>query len=278
MWNNGNGNGNGYGQNPNDVYDRLNNARQISNRDPYIEEGTHTLAVITLEEFPSDQGQAVRGSFEVLESSTMRPGTKVGAVWFLQKPAPKQGMVTDSDRFADFCCRLKGAPQGYAIGNDIRVLLRDRGAEQLARGMIIRAVGVKKIAKTTGKAFVVVHWGHLEQTPQQIAEMRQRIEAKGLVEPPRGNAGQFQGAPHPSQMQGQYPAQQGPYMPQQPPPQHATPLGYQGPPVGGYGPQGNAYPAQPQQPQGVPPGGFLANVPPQGQGGNGGGQGGGQPW
>lgn len=272
MWQgNGNNNGNGYGnpnygQQNNDVYDRLNNARQISNRDPYIEEGTHTLAVITLEEFPSDQGAAVRGSFLVLDSTTMRPGTKVGAVWFLQKPAPKQGMVTDSDRFADFCCRLKGAPQGYPIGADIRVLLRDRGADQLARGMIIRAVGVKKTAKSTGKAFVVVHWSNLEQSPQQIAEMRQKIESQGLVEqrgnPPQQGQQQMAGgyAPQPQQQQMQNAA---------PPQQWQQPQNYNQ--AGTYnGP--TAAPAQ--GPQGVPPGGFLANVPPQGQGGNNGGNGG----
>ncbi len=252
MWNQGNGNG--YGQGPSDVYDRLNNARQVNNRDPYIEEGQHTLAVISIEEFPSEQGAAVRASFEVLESNSMRPGTKCGTVWFLQKPTPKPGMISDSDRFADFCIRLKGAPAGHPIGADIRVLVKDRAADQLARGMVIRVLGVKKTAKTTGKSFVVMNWSNVEQTPQQIAEMRQRIEAKGLVDPPRAQ-GQFQGAPHPAQMPQAYPAQQA-QAPQYAPPQVSQ-----------------AWPPA-AAPQGVPPGGFLANVPPNNGGHGNGGQGG----
>ena len=203
MWNQGNGNGpqNSYSQDP---YDRLNNAKPISNRDPYIEEGQHTLAVISIEEFSGELGMAIRARFEVLESNTMKPGTTTGAVWFLQNPPPKPGMTTDSDRFADFCTRLKGAPAGHPIGADIRVLVRDRAAEQLARGMVIRAYGVKKIAKTTGKAFTVVNWTNVEQTPAQIAQMRAQIEAKGLVHEQRGTGGgagystQTQPAPQPA--------------------------------------------------------------------------------
>lgn len=258
MWNqNGNGNNNGYGQPQqqpqqaygDDVYGRLDRARQIDNRDPYIEAGTHTLAVISLEEVDTqDKGKMVRGTFLVLESTSMRPGTKASEVWFLQKPPPKTGMVTDSDRFADFACRLKGAPQGYPIGADIRVLLRDRAAEQLARGMVIRCVGIVKRAKTTGKDYCVKNWSNVEQSPQQIAEMRQKIETTpGLVEQPRSTGGYVppqmpQAAPPMQQPQQQW------QQPQTPPMQQA-----------------------PQQPQGVPPGGFLANVPPQGNGGKQGG-------
>jgi hypothetical protein len=259
MWNqNGNGQGNG---NSNDVYDRLNNAKQLTNRDPYVEAGTHTLAVVTLEEFQHETGAAVRGTFLVLESTSMKPGTACAEVWMLQKPAPKVGMTTDSDRFADFCCRLKGAPAGYAIGPDIRTLLRDRGAEQLARGMVIRCVGIVKVSETTGKSYTVKNWSNIEQTPQAIAGMRQKIESQpGLVKAPRTQNG------YPNTQNGQ--AMQGP--PQSP---YAQPQNAYAPP--------QAYP-QPQQqqsvsqaPQGVPPGGFLANVPPQGnnggnpQGGNG---------
>jgi hypothetical protein len=299
MWNNnGNGQGNGYGQQPpqgyqqpqqqgygqgpQDTYDRLNNARQITNRDPYIEVGTHKLAVISLEEFQHDTGPAIRARFEVLESTAMRPGTTCGAVWFLTKPAPKQGMVTDSDRFADFCMRLKGAPAGYPIGNDIRVLLKERANDQLARGMVITAVGINKVAKTTGKAFTVVHWNNVPQDNAQIAQMRMSIEQRGLANqnapaPQTGGPAQLgyaqpQGAP---QGYAQQPPQgrppqgyQQPMQPQYGQPQGAAP-GFTPPPQQGYG-----QPQQPMQPQGVPPGGFLGNVPPQGGNNGNGGQGG----
>lgn len=233
MWNQ-NGNGSG------DAYDRLNNARPISNRDPYIEEGQHTLAVISIEEFQSEMGMAIRARFLVLESQAMKPDTTVGAVWFLQKPTPKPGMVSDSDRFADFCTRLKGAPAGHPIGADIRVLVKERAAEQLARGMVVRAYGIKKVAKTTGKPFTVVNWTHVEQTPAQIAQMRAQIEAKGLVQENRGTGGgQFQGAPHPSQ---------GPVYP-------GTPTNAPAAPAGGWGQPAAAPPAPVGTPWGNPQGG-----------------------
>ena len=254
MWNqngNGQGNGNGYPQqqNANDVYGRLDNAKQLTNRDPYVDAGTHTLAVITLEEFQHETGAAVRGTFLVLDSTSMKPGTKCAEVWMLQKPAPKVGMTTDSDRFADFCCRLKGAPQGYPIGADIRTLIRDRAAEQLARGQVIRCVGIVKTSKQTGKSYTVKNWSTIEQGPPQIAEMRAKIEnTPGLVEAPRQGFQQNAPQGYPQQnAQNGYPNAQNGQMP----------------------PQQNQQWQQPQAPQGVPPGGFLANVPPQGnQGGN----------
>lgn len=186
-WNQGNGQGNGYGQpqaqGPQDTYDRLNNARQITNRDPYIEKGNHRLVVESLEEFPHETGPAVRATFEVLASASHAIGSKVATVWFLMKPAPKQGMVTDADRFADFCSRLKGAPVGYPIGNDIRTLLKDRAKEQLARGMVIDVNGVDKTAKSTGKTYTQCFWSTVQQSPQDIAAMRQRLDTKAPVLP-----------------------------------------------------------------------------------------------
>ncbi len=255
MWNNGNqgnGQGNGYPQQqgypqqnqpqaqsygPQDTYDRLNNARQITNRDPYIEEGKHRLVVESLEEFAHETGPAVRGTFEVLASTRHPVGSKVATVWFLMKPAFKPGMTTDSDRFADFCTRLKGAPVGYPIGNDIRVLLKERAKEQLARGMVIDVEGVRKFAKTLTEknkdGFVVSQWSNVAQSPQDIASQRARLDAKAQSAP----AAQ--------------------------PPMYAQPAMTQ-----------YAQPTAAPTPQGPPPGGYLANVPTN----NGGGQGGNGSW
>ena len=288
MWNNGNGNGNNngnwnnqgqgqpqygqqaqYGQSADSVYDTM-KAQTLTHqqRDPFIGEGQHVLAVISIEEFFSQNaGPCVRASFEVLESKTHPVGSTVGAMWAMLKPAPKPGMTRDQDRFVDFITRLKGAPAGYPIGQDIRTLLKDRPTEQLARGTVIHAQGTKKTSKTTGKDYVLVAWNHAEQTQESVAQMRQKLDAKYPAGPQRNTqGGQFQGAPHPAQQntQGGY-APQGPQQPQ----------GQQFPPQG-YGPQAGAPQIVPnaqgwgQQPaQGPPPGGYLANVPPQNNGGNG---------
>lgn len=290
MWNNGNGNGNqnGYGQpqyqqqqmvqgyGGEDVYGRMNNSREISGaRFPFVED-TGRYALCTLEEVHlQSHGPSARALLKVLESKSGKHpvGSYVIKLWFLTQPPRFPNQPSAADEFADFCRKLKGAPVGYPIGNDIRVLMKERPQDQLARGTVIDAVAVPRKSKTTGKEFTNIYWNNVPQQGQDIAQMRQRLEAEGI--PSTGSAqGQFQGAPHPAQMQGQYQGAPG-YQQQVQQPQ------YQQQPQYG-APQGQPQYGQPQQPaaapqgapQGVPPGGFLANVPPQGQG-NGGGQGGG---
>lgn len=305
MWNNGNGNGNGYGQQgpqgyggqqPNfgagPVYDGLTaQTLQNHNRDPFIGDGQHVLAVESIEEFNSqNMGPCVRAIFEVLESKTHPVGSTVSAIWAMLKPAPKPGMTRDQDRFVDFITRLQGAPAGHPIGQDIRVLLKDRPQDQLARGTVIRANGVRKFAKTITEknkdGFVVVFWDHVEQTPAQIAQMRAKIDARLAA-----SGGAQTGGPAQlgyAQPQGQ-PQYQGPG-PQQPP--QGTPQQYgamviqngqamppqYGQPQQGAAPQGQptqpAWGQQPQQPtQGPAQPGPGTQGPPAGNGWNGGNRG-----
>lgn len=265
---NGQGNGNwnqqqqqgGYGQNQgygggaDSQYATL-TAQTVNNqsRDPYIGEGQHVLAVISIEEFFSQNaGPCVRASFEVLESKFHPVGSTVGAMWAMLKPAPKPGMTRDQDRFVDFMTRLKGAPVGYPIGQDIHTLLKVRPQDQLARGTVIRALGVKKVGKESKKEYVLVSWDHVEQTPQQIAQLRQKIDARVASSggQPQQGGGQFQSAPHPSQMPNQYPAQSQAWgQPQQPAPQ----------PQPGPSPQPQGQPQGWGAPQGTPQGGGWGN-------------------
>lgn len=319
MWNQGN-NGNGYGQQPQygqpqqqqyqqqpqqwqggyeqDVYGRLNNTKEIGGaRFPFLE-ATGKYALCTLEEFMhSNDGPSARALFETLECPSGRHaiGSYVVKIWKLVKPPYKPGMTTDGDLFADFCRKLKGAPAGYPIGNDIRVLMKERPNEQLARGTVIEAVAVPNKKQT----WINIYWNAIQQTPQDIAQMRVRCEQKGIPDtrgPQQG--GQFQGAPHPSQMQQQYPAQMQQAPQQQPPQGYQMQQGQWQLPPGAqpqqYAPQQVQYtqpvvngtfnagpPQQPQQQQapvqgpqqGAPQGGFLAQIPQGQQGGNNGGGG-----
>ena len=229
MWNQ-----NGNGQD--DVYGRLNNTKDVGGaRYPFIEAGTHKLALAVLEEFThSADGPSARAILKVLDSRAHPVGSFVVKIWKLVKPAKFPNQPTDADQFADFCRKLKNAPVGHPIGNDIRVLMKERPADQLARGTVIECNGVANKKGT----YVNAYWNSVPQTPQDIAAMRQRIEAEGV------------------------PSANGPQQPQQ---------GYQQPQQGGY--QQSAPPQyQAAAPQGAPPGGFLANVPTNN--GNGGNQGG----
>lgn len=291
MWNQGNGNGNGQGYYPQqgygqqqDVYGRLDNSRDVGGaRFPYIAAGTHKLVLVTLEEFGDANNPKVRALFKTLESRTQQPGGFCVKIWALVKPPRFQNGVTEADEFADFCRKLKGAPAGFPISNDIRVLMKERNAEQLARGTVIECTGVagKPNAQNPNKEpYVRVYWNSLRQEPADIAAMRQRIEQEGVpstASPQQQGGGQFQNAPHPSQIANQYPAQQG--MPMQPGPQqgYQSPMPAQSPQQWPTPQQGQpGYPArqgyvqQPAQPQ--QGGQFLPQLPPNNgpQGGNGG--------
>lgn len=171
--------------NQDDVYGRLNNTKDIGfERHPFIGEGDHKLVVISLEEFNHAQhGPSVRATFEVMESQTHQQGTRVVKLWNLTKPSKFPAtQENDSDRFADFCRKLKGAPKGHPIGNDIRVLMKERAAEQLARGMLIKARGANT-AKQDKKPWVEVYWENIAQSPEQIASWRTRIENRNYTTP-----------------------------------------------------------------------------------------------
>lgn len=280
MWNGqNNGNGNGYGQpqqqyggQQEDVYGRLNNTRDVGGaRFPFIEDGTHKLALCTLEEFQhSSDGPSARILFEVLASNKHAVGSYVVKIYKLVKPAKFQGQATDADAFADFCRKLKGAPIGYPIGNDIRVLMKERPNEQLARGTAIECVGVPNKKGT----WTNIYWNAIQQSPQDIAAMRQRLEAKGIPDTKGG----------PQQMQQQQVSYPAPGMQQYAQPQYAPqPMQQppQAPPQYAYAQSGYQAPLAPQQPAApaqAPQGGFLAQIPPQGPGPQGGNNGGGGTW
>lgn len=294
-WNNGNGQGNGYGQQQgyggggsDDVYERMNNAREQGGaRFPFFEAGRHKCALVTLETFMHrTDGKSVRALFEILESTSPKhpPGSYAVKIFKIMVRPKYESSASDSEQLAHLCIALKDAPKGYPIGRDIRTLLEERPADQIARGSLVECTGV---ANQKGN-WVNLYWSPIPQTPEQIVQMRQRIEAKGVPNTgsqQQGTQGaQYNNAPHPSQMQGQYPTQQGGYGP--PPQTQYMPAGPQLPPGAqpGYGPtpqqqiQGAPNPAYypnaaPQAPAGAPQGGFLAQLPPgPPQGGNGGGR------
>lgn len=271
-WNQGNGNGNnnGYGQQQpqqaqyygDDPYARMNNAREQGGaRFPFIDAGKHLLCLAVLEKFQhKTDGPCARAIFEVVQSSVHPVGSFVVRIFKLVKQPKFDSQASDAELLAQMCIALKGVKPGYPIGNDIRVLLEERPQEQLARGTLVECNGVMNQKRTWTNLF----WNTVEQSMEQIVQQRQRLEAKGL--PATGPAqrgtggGQYQDAPHPSQMQA--PQQMAPQQQYAPPAQQ----GYQQQ----YAPPVQQAPAQPPQ------GGFLQQAPvgPGPQGGNGGGR----PW
>ncbi len=264
---NGYGQGGGYGE---DHYDRLNRTKEIGERDPFIGEGPHRLCVLSISEYPhKEKGPTVRITFEVLQSKVHAQGSRVTKLYFITKPAKWESQTNDGDRFADFVKKLKGVTDpNYPVGQDCRKLLKERVLDQLARGMIIDAMGVNT-SKKLDKPFVEVYWTSVAQTNEQIAEQRRRVESvPGLIP----QAGQQQG-PASQQGYGQTQPQQQYAQPPMPPQQQQ----WQQPPAA---PPQQQYAQPPQMPAAAPAapqGGFLSQVPGFGgnpQGGGNGGQGG----
>lgn len=234
MWNNGNqGNGSG------DVYGRLDNTKEVGQaRFPFLE-ASGRYALVQLEEYMHNtDGQTARALFEVIDSKGHPVGSYVTKIWKLVKPAKFPNGLTDADLFVDFCRKLKGAPAGYAMGNDIRVLMKERVGDQLARGTVIDVTAVPNKKGT----WMNIYWTNVPQTPADIAQMRQRIEQKGI--PGTGPSQQTQPQGNFAAQQAQQALAQNPAF-QQPPQQYAPPL-----------------PQQPAQPAPAPAPGFLQNAQP----------------
>lgn len=260
---NGNSNG-GYGQ-QNDVYDRMNNTKPIGGaKFPFVDKGRHKLLLLTLEEFMhSKDGPSARALFEVLESDFHQGGSYVVKIWKLVKPPKFDSQPSDADKFADFARKLKNAAPDFPIGQSIRVLMKERPAEQLARGTVIEANGVPNKTGT----WTEIYWNAVQQSPEQITAMRQRAEAKGIPSTTDKPAQQPQQGYAPPHYAAQ-PPQQGYQMAQpQQPVQYAPPQA----------PQTQYAPAP--APVAPPQGGFLAQLPPPpGNGQGNGGQSGNGSW
>lgn len=175
-----------------DYYARMDNTKPVDSRDPFIGEGPHRLAVLSIEEYQhKEKGPAAKVLFEVLKSGAHALGSRVTKLYFLTRPSKFPNQINDGDRFADFVRKLKSAPVGHPIGQDCRALLRDRAAEHLARGMVIDAMGTNtggKVSPVTGlksKDWVEVYWTSVPQTREEISANRARIESTpGLLPAP----------------------------------------------------------------------------------------------
>ena len=211
-----------------DIYSRLNNTKPVENRDPFFAEGETVAMVLSLEPFNHQtHGPSARATFEVISSQVHPVGSRVCKMWFLVKPSKFASQATDADRFADFVRKIKGAPEGYQVGGDCAALLRDRVAEQLTRGMVIKGFGVNT-SKNPAKPFVDVRWTSVPQTQDEIRARRAKIES-APVAVPAPQAPPMQYGP-PAAQAAPAPAQQGGFLAQLPP---NTP-GNTGTPGGGW--------------------------------------------
>ena len=235
---------------------KLRGAKPVEDRDPFIGEGKHKLALAEYFLFNSTKhGQAIGARFVVLESTNPKHtrGQVVFQGWYINRAAFFVGDQGEIDRAADFAAKLQGVTLAES-GDEIRKLL-DAQAVQPARGMVIECTGIAGTSKKDPtKSFTDRQWATIPQTPQDVAGMRQWLDS---VAPIRQQ--HVAPAPAAAPQQPQYaqpPAQYPPAAPPQgyPPPGY-PPQQYTPPPApGGYPP------AAP--PQGYPPPGYGQQAAP----------------
>lgn len=164
---------------------RLDNTKEINERDPFVDVGDFTLMLLTLAPFNHTQhGPSCRANFEVMASSNpnVMVGSRVTKIWLLSRPSKFPSQANDADRFADFVRNLIGAQGGQQVGPQCRALIRDRVADQLGRGMLIYARGVNT-SKNAAKPWVEVYWKNYPQTQDDIKSRRVQVEAKLNAQP-----------------------------------------------------------------------------------------------
>lgn len=244
-----------------EVMNRLNMTKPVVDRDPFIGAGQHdSLIVLSIDTYQDQKwGQTVRGTFLVEKSTFHAPGTTVCKLWNLFKPAKFATQNTDADGFADFCCKLTGAPEGghHAIARSLIKSRAEGGNKEAQPGRGARIIATGREAgkpNERGQRYVVVSWQTFAgQTNEMMAQTRTQLDATRPYTPnnsaPVPQAPQMPQAPAP--MQYQAPVQS--VWPTPPQYQQApAPTQYQAPvqPV-----------AQPTQVQTAPIGGFLSLLP-----------------
>ncbi len=238
---------------------RLRGAKPVEDRDPFIDEGKHKLALAEYFLFDSKKhGQAIGARFVVLESTNPKhmPGQIVMQCWWINRAPNFVGDTGEIDRAADFVAKLQGVTLAEA-GDEVRKLL-DGQAVQPARGMVIECVAITGTSKKDPtKKYTDRQWATIQQDRNAVAGMRQWLDTNAPIR--QQHAAPAQAAPPPPQ-QPQYAA---------PPAQQYQAPQYQAPPPG-YPPQYAQPPAQYPPPTQAapgfapPPGYYPAPTPTQG--------------
>lgn len=212
MYGQNNGNGQGNGQWQTGMFDaavaRLDNTRPVGPpRDPFIGPGDHLLMVLETQPYSNEKdGPCMRATFEVVESRVHQPGSRVCKIWKLARPSKFPSQPTDADHFADMVRKLAGAPEGTQVGAICAAVIRDRVADQVLRGMYVKAYG----SENAKKNYVNVTWTSVQQSEEQIKIRRAACDAKmGQPQPEPSMPSYAQQASQFANFGGQPPAPQG---------------------------------------------------------------------
>lgn len=271
-----------------DVMNRLNNAKPVSNFDPYLSDGQHALIVHSIEPYQDQKwGESFRISFYVEQSTKHPVGSLVCRTHNINKPAMFSTQPNDTDTLIDFICVLQGIPLGkhQASAKALLYLVAKGGQleNQPARGCRINATGIPPKPGMTAagkpKTYTKITYQTVQQTAAMVGEARAMLDKSHPMGAPRPQQSPMQPQQGyqqvPQQTPPQYPSQ--PVQPQAIYSQPAPSLGYiQQPPQGVYQPPPAQTPIQQvgqqylpsgssivQPPPGVPQGGFLALLPPK---------------
>ncbi len=168
-------------------------------------DGDHVIALNNMSiENSQDHGQFIAVDFIVLESTVPGYAGKAAGEAYSINKSDKEGGKGAKQRLnglgAAAVASLGGNPDDQtpaALANGQpstmgSVLVQNTQLEMCGitapanawRGLVLRASGRKRTGKNSGKEYVAVKYAPVAQTPQQIGEVRKRIESAASVPAP----------------------------------------------------------------------------------------------
>jgi hypothetical protein len=153
-------------------------AAESPGREKGLTIGDHVLAVNFVESKESrENGRFGRVQMVLLSSSdqTLSKGSTYGEVFFIEMGKDKK---THQGRLRQMIRAIAKLPDS-ATPEEIEAawaLLVDK-VKQPGRGIVVKAQGIQRTSKTTGKPYVATSYESVPQTPAEIVEMRKWVEA-----------------------------------------------------------------------------------------------------
>lgn len=153
-------------------------AAESPGREKGLTIGDHVLAVNIVEAKESrENGRFGRVQMVLLSSSdqTLSKGATYGEVFFIEMGKDKK---THQGRLRQMIRAIAKLPDS-ATPDDVEaawILLCDK-VKQPGRGMVVKAQGIQRVSKTSGKPYVATSYESVPQTAAEIVEMRKWVEA-----------------------------------------------------------------------------------------------------
>lgn len=166
--------------------------RDIFNKEPYFEAGTHLVVIHSLTGYHTDdKGPSAKLVCEVVESTVPGLAGELRAkIWNLTRPAKFPTQPRDSDFFQQFLRAVVGRGSKEPTGDLFKMLMVHRVQENLLRGVLVKVIGVK----SKKSDYVTCTFENVAQEKPDVARRRAILDSVGSLKA-GGNAAPAPAAP-----------------------------------------------------------------------------------